>query len=102
MQNREPSALYSIDLRLEWSDSGLQMTGRERIPEYGGHKAQSNHDYAADLGIYAEYTRTDGAALHRGDQEAAEELSSRAQEYYMEAAEKTNAVASQTPEPARV
>src|ERR1017187_9282967 len=41
------------------------------------------------------------AAHHRGDHETAEELSSRAQEYSMEAAEKTSAVARQTPEPTR-
>jgi len=41
------------------------------------------------------------AAHHRGDHVAAEELSSKAQEYSMEAAEKTYAVARQTPEPLR-
>ena len=63
---------------------------------------QSNHDYAADLHINAAHAHTAAAAAHhRGDHEAAEELSSRAQEYSMEAAEKTNAVARQMPEPAR-
>lgn len=61
---------------------------------------QSNHDYAADLHIYAAHAHKAAAADHRGDHEAAEELCSRAQEYSMEAAEKTNAVARQTPKPA--
>jgi hypothetical protein len=39
MQNKEPSALYSIDQRLELSGGRLQMTGQERLPEYGGHNA---------------------------------------------------------------
>jgi hypothetical protein len=84
MQNKEPSALYSIDLRLEWSDRGLQKMARERIQEYGGHNAQSNHDYAAELHIYAEHAHTVWAAHHR------------------EAAEKRNAVAMQARESARV
>jgi hypothetical protein len=55
------------------------------------------------LHIYAAHAHTAAAAAHhRGDHEAAEELSSRAQEYSMEAAEKTNADARQTPEPARL
>ncbi|HEY6852441.1 MAG TPA: hypothetical protein VI320_40300 [Terracidiphilus sp.] len=64
---------------------------------------QSNHDYAADLHIHAAHAHTAAAAAahHRGDHEAAEELSLRAQEYSMEAAEKTNAVARRTPEPLR-
>src|ERR1039457_4464724 len=63
---------------------------------------QSNHDYAADLHIYAAHAHTAAAAAHqRSDHEAAEELSSRAQDYSMEAAEKTNAVARQKPEPVR-
>jgi hypothetical protein len=54
------------------------------------------------LHIYAAHAHTAAAAAHhRGDHEAAEELSSRAQEYTMEDAEKTNAVARRTPEPAR-
>jgi hypothetical protein len=54
------------------------------------------------LHVYAAHAHTAAAAAHhRGDHEAAEELSSRAQEYSMEAAEKTNAVARQMPEPAR-
>jgi hypothetical protein len=63
---------------------------------------QSNHDYAADLHIYAAHAHTAAAAAHhRGDHEAAEELSSKAQEYSMEAVEKTSAVARQKPEPVR-
>src|ERR1017187_8817143 len=58
---------------------------------------QSNPDYAADLPISAGQAHTAAAAAHhRGDPEAAEELSSRAQDYSLEAAEKTNANARQT------
>jgi hypothetical protein len=54
------------------------------------------------LHIYAAHAHTAAAAAHhRGDHEAAEELSSRAQEYSMEATEKTNAVARQKPEGVR-
>jgi hypothetical protein len=83
MKNKEPSALYSIEQHRDSSGGVLQMTGRKRIPEYGRHKAQSNHDYAAELHIYAEHAHTVGAAHHR------------------EAAEKRNAVAMQAREPAR-
>jgi hypothetical protein len=63
---------------------------------------KSNHDYAADLHVYAAHAHTAAAAAHhRGDHETAEELISRAQEYSMEAAEKTSTVARQTPEPTR-
>jgi hypothetical protein len=59
---------------------------------------QSNHDYAADLHIHAAHAHTAAAAAHhQGDHEAAEDLNSRAHECSMEAAEKTNAVARQTP-----
>jgi hypothetical protein len=39
MKNKNPSALYSVDQRLKWSGGRLQMTERERLPEYGGHNA---------------------------------------------------------------
>ena len=64
--------------------------------------SQTNCDHAADLHIYAAHAHTAAAAAHhRGDHETAEELSSRAQEYSMEAAEKTSAVARQAPEHTR-
>jgi hypothetical protein len=63
---------------------------------------QSNDDYTADLHIYAAHASAAASAVyHRGHHEAVEELSLRAQEYSMKAAEKTNAVARQTSRPAR-
>ena len=49
---------------------------------------QSNYDNAADLPIHAAHTVA-AAAHHRGDHEAAEELSSKAQDYSTAAAEKS-------------
>ena len=58
---------------------------------------QSNQDYAADLHINAAHAHTAAAAAHhRGDDEVAEELSVRAQEFSTEAAEKTEAIARRT------
>ena len=55
---------------------------------------QSKYDNAADLHIYAAHAHTAAAAaLHRGDHEAAEELSSKANDYSMEASEKTLEIA---------
>ena len=63
---------------------------------------QNDHDYAADLHIHAAHAHTAAAAAHhRGDHEAAGELSSRAQEYSVEAAEKTEVVVRRTPETLR-
>ena len=57
---------------------------------------QSKYDNAADLHIYAAHAHTAAAAaLHRGDHEAAEELSSMAHDYSMEASEKTLEIAQQ-------
>jgi ornithine cyclodeaminase/alanine dehydrogenase-like protein (mu-crystallin family) len=57
---------------------------------------QSKYDNAADLHIYAAHAHTAAAAAHhRGDHEAAEELSSKAQDYSMEASEKTLDIAKQ-------
>jgi len=51
---------------------------------------QSEYDNAADLHIYAAHAHTAAAAAHhRGDYEAAEELSAKAQNYSMAASEKT-------------
>ena len=56
--------------------------------------SQSEYDNAADLHIYAAHAHTAAAAAHhRGDHEAAEELSSKAQDYSMAASEKTLEVA---------
>jgi ornithine cyclodeaminase/alanine dehydrogenase-like protein (mu-crystallin family) len=58
--------------------------------------SQSEYDNAADLHIYAAHAHTAAAAAHhRGDHEAAEELSSKAQDYSMEASEKTFEIAQQ-------
>jgi hypothetical protein len=62
---------------------------------------QSNYD-AADLHIYAAHAHTAAAAAHhRGDHEAAEELSSKAQDYSMAASEKTLEIAKQIHVPMR-
>ena len=61
-----------------------------------GRMPQSNQDNAADLHIYAAHAHTAAAAHHRGDDEAAGELSARAQEYSMEAAEKTEEIVRRT------
>ena len=58
--------------------------------------SQSKDDNAADLHIYAAHAHTAAAAAHhRGDHEAAEELSSKAQDYSMAASEKTLELAKQ-------
>jgi hypothetical protein len=55
---------------------------------------QSKYDNAADLHIYAAHAHTAAAAAHhRGDHEAAEELSSKAQDFSMAASEKTLEIA---------
>jgi hypothetical protein len=57
---------------------------------------QSKYDNAADLHIFAAHAHTAAAAAHhRGDHEAAEELSSKAQDYSMAASEKTLEIAQQ-------
>jgi hypothetical protein len=63
---------------------------------------QSRSDNAADLHIYAAQAHTAAAAAHhRGDHEAAEELSSKAQDYSMAASEKTLEIAKQVHVPMR-
>jgi len=63
-----------------------------------GTMSQSKYDDAADLHINAAHAHTAAAAAHhRGDHEAAEELSSRAQDYSMAASEKTLELAKQVP-----
>jgi hypothetical protein len=57
---------------------------------------QNEYDNAADLHIFAAHAHTAAAAAHhRGDHEAAEELSSRAQDFSMAASEKTFEIAKQ-------
>jgi hypothetical protein len=63
---------------------------------------QSNDNNAADLHIYAAHAHTAAAAaLHRGDREAAEELSSKAQDCSMAASDKTLEIAKQIHAPLR-
>jgi len=63
---------------------------------------QNKYDIAADLHIYAAHAHTAAAAAHhRGDHEAAEELSSKAQNYSMAASEKTHELAKQIRVPMR-
>jgi len=63
---------------------------------------QSEYDTAADLHIYAAHAHTAAAAAHhRSDHEAAEELSSRAQDYSMAASEKSLEIAKQIHAPIR-
>ena len=63
---------------------------------------QSEYDNAADLHIYAAHAHTAAAAAHhRGDHEAAEELSSSAQDYSMAASKKTLEIAQQLHVPMR-
>ena len=63
---------------------------------------QSRNDQAADLHISAAHAHTFAAAAHRrGDLDAADELSTRAQDYSMEAAEKTLEIAKQIHVPLR-
>jgi len=58
--------------------------------------SQNTCDTAADLHIYAAHVHTAAAAAHRrGDHEAAEELSSRAQDCSLAASEKTLEIAKQ-------
>ncbi len=60
---------------------------------------QSNWDQAANLHIYAAQAHTAAAAaLRRGDREMAKELSAKAQEFSLNADEKTEAIADRMPE----
>jgi hypothetical protein len=63
---------------------------------------QSKDDNAADLHLYAAHAHTAAvSARHRGDHEAAEELSSRAQDYSIAAFEKSLEIAKQAHAPMR-
>jgi len=70
--------------------------GRKAFWKMVNTMPQSKFDSAADLHIYAAHAHTAAAAAHhRGDHEAAEELSSKAQDYSMAASEKTLEIAKQ-------
>lgn len=63
---------------------------------------QNKYDNAANMHIYAAHAHTAAAAAHhRGDHEAAEELSSRAQDYSLATSEKTLEIAKQIHVPMR-
>ena len=63
---------------------------------------QRKYDNAADLHIYGAHAHTAAAAAHhRGDHEAAEELSSKAQDHSMAASDKTFELAKQIHVPVR-
>jgi hypothetical protein len=62
---------------------------------------QNKYDNAADLHIYGAHAHTAAAAHHRGDHEAAEELSSKAQDHSMAASDKTSELAKQIHVPVR-
>jgi hypothetical protein len=63
---------------------------------------QSKYDNAADLHIHAAHAHTAAAAAHhRGDHEAAEELSTKAQDCSAAASEKTLEIAKQIHVPVR-
>jgi hypothetical protein len=64
---------------------------------------QTRNDQAADLHIIAAQAHTSAAAAHRrGDHQAADELSSKAQDYSMAGAEKTLEIVKESPVPVRV
>jgi len=78
------------------------MKQEEHILKMEDTMPQSKYDNAADLHIYAAHAHTAAAAaLHRGDHEAAEELSSKAQDYSMAASDKTLEISMQTQAPMR-
>ena len=81
------------DLQIQWQINFGNM--EDTMP-------QSEYDNAADLHIYAAHAHTAAAAAHhRGNHEAAEELSSRAQDYSMAASEKTFEIAKKIHAPMR-
>lgn len=91
--------LYSIAQTLQIAGGRLQRQGQNVCRNMEGKMPQSNQDYAANLHISAAHAHTAAAAAHhRGDDEAAEELSVKAQEYSCEAAKKTEEIAMRTPE----
>jgi hypothetical protein len=93
---------YKFAQRLQMTGGRLHVQHPELCLEMEDTMPQSKDDTAADLHIYAAHAHTAAAAAHhRGDHEAAEELSSRAQDYSMAASEKTIEIAKQTQVPMR-
>ena len=94
--------MYTIAQRLQMQSDKLQMQATQVSLKMVSTMPQSNYDNAADLHIYAAHAHTAAAAAHhRGDHEAAEELSAKAQDYSMAASEKTFEVAKQIHAPVR-
>jgi hypothetical protein len=90
--------MYTIDQRPHRQRGTLQMQETEHFLEGEETMLQNKYDNAADLHIYAAHAHTAAAAAHhRGDHEAAEELSSKAHEYSIAASEKTFEIAKQIP-----
>ena len=90
--------LSAVQCRVEDCRSNRQIVSWKMEDTMG----QSKYDNAADLHIFAAHAHTAAAAAHhRGDHEAAEELSSRAQDYSMAASEKTVEIAKQIHVPIR-
>jgi len=74
--------MYTIAQRLDMQTWKLWTQQAERSSKMVNRMSQSKYDTAADLHIYAAHAHTGRAAAHhRGDHEAAEELSSRAEDY---------------------
>jgi hypothetical protein len=94
--------MYTIAQRLQLQHGKLQMQETQASWKMVNTMLQSKYDNAADLHIYAAHAHTAAAAAHhRGDHEAAEELSSKAQDYSMAASEKTFEIAKQIHVPLR-
>jgi hypothetical protein len=94
--------MYTIAQRIQLQRGKLQMQETQASWNMVNTMLQSIFDNAADLHIYAAHAHTAAAAAHhRGDHEAAEELSSKAQDYSMAASEKTFEIAKQIHVPLR-
>jgi hypothetical protein len=88
--------MYPIEQPRNRQRGRLHLQEIKRFLENGDHMPQSKYDNAADLHIHAAHAHTAAAAAHhRGDHEAAEELSSKAQDYSMMATDKTAEIAKQ-------
>jgi len=98
LDSRSPHCIeLSSACKYDVADSSDQDDQASQIME--DKMLKSNQDHAANLHIYAAHAHTAAAAAHRrGDDEAAGELSSRAQEYSSKAAEKTEEIARRIPE----
>ena len=93
------SAMYPIEQRLYLVSGKLQLSGHKVCRRMEDRMPESNQDRAANLHVYAAQAHSFAAAAHRrGDDEAAGELSLKAQEYSSIAAEKSEEIARRMPE----